>query len=182
MSEHYLTPEELEIAESNGISRELAQNRVYRHGWDKQRAITQQRRDTKTLKWATWAATAEENGICKSTFYTRLSNGRTPEEAATQPLSGTRYGASRIFSKEILELAASNGISRARLYERVQKSNWDEHRAATTPIIPTTEIHKYRKSNKYKEKSNRIAAAHMAKKKMWADKEGSNESLAKTRA
>lgn len=182
MSDYYLTPEELDIAEKNGIGKELAQNRVYRYGWDKKRAITQKRREVRTSNWANWGATAEANGIGKSTFFTRLGNGMTPEEAATKPLSGTRYGASRIFSKEILELAASNGISRARLYERVQKSKWDEQKAATTPIVPKSEVHKYRKSNKYKEKSDRIAASWMARKKSRTDKENANESLAKTRA
>ena len=183
MSDYYLTPDDFEIALQNGISIELAQNRVYRHGWSKQRAITQPRKSARTSHWAIWRSTAEENGICKSTFSTRMaSQGMTPEEAATTPLHGKKNGVSRIFSKEILELAAANGISKERLYERVRKYKWDEQRAATTPVIPKHEIYKYRKNNAYKEKSDRIAASRMAKKKFWADKEAVNERMAKTRA
>lgn len=182
MSDYYLTPEELDIAEMNGIGKALVQDRVYRHGWEKERAITQKRRDTKTSIWKTWSSLSESNGIGKSTFHDRVRKGMSPKDAATAPLFGTKNGVSRTFSKEILELAAANGISRQRLYERVQKSKWNEHRAATTPIIPKEEAHKYRKNNKYKEKHNQIITSIVARKKMLADKEAANERLAKTRA
>lgn len=157
----YLTPEDYELAEKNGISRDLAYRRFYENCWEKERAITQPKRGT-TSVWKQWREIAEANGIRESTFYSRLNIGLNPEEAATKELSKNGSGGSKHFSDEILQMAATNGITPRRLYSRVFECKWDVIKAATTPIVPCHEAHKYRKNNKYKEK---ITLLHFQKRK-----------------
>lgn len=141
----YLTPEDYEIAEKNGISRKLADSRFYDNNWNKERAITQPKRGPLLTMWDQWKEVAEANGICKSTFNSRLEYGWEPEIAATKELAKTRSGGSKHFSDEILKMAATNGITPRRLYSRVFESNWPIKEAATTPLVKNREIHKYRK-------------------------------------
>lgn len=141
----YLTPEDYEIAEKNGISRKLADSRFYDNNWEKERAITQPKRGPVLTIWDEWKEIAETNGIGKSTFNSRLEYGWEPEVAATKELAKTRSGGSKHFSDEILKLAAVNGITPRRLYSRVFESNWSIEEAATMPLQKNNEIYKFRK-------------------------------------
>lgn len=163
MTDNFLTPEDYEIAEKNGISRELAYSRFYNNHWEKERAITQPKRGT-TSVWKQWKEVAEANGIRESTFYSRLNVGLEPEEAATKEVAKNGAGGSKHFSDELLERAATNGITPRRLYSRVFECGWDIMTAVTTPLVPCHEAHKYKKSNKYKEKNNLIALSKKKRK------------------
>lgn len=153
----YLSPEDYEIAEKNGISRELAYSRFYDNHWDKERAITQPKRREQGL-WKQWQAIAEEHGICQSTFYSRLNVGLEPEEAATKTLGKNKSGGSKHFSDEILQMAEANGITPRRLYSRVFECNWDLMTAVTTPLVSKAGARKYRKDKSYDRKNERIAS------------------------
>ncbi|WP_144616243.1 hypothetical protein [Bacillus cereus] len=90
LDEHYKT------AKSNGISKKRLQQRVYRYDWDIDRAMTQPI-GTKKMdfdrKHGEWMHIAEQNGISRYTFYSRLKRGWSYELAATKPpgKQGNRY-------------------------------------------------------------------------------------------
>ncbi|PEA75129.1 hypothetical protein [Bacillus wiedmannii] len=90
LDEHYKT------AKSNGISKKRLQQRVYRYDWDIDRAMTQPI-GTKKMDFdrrhGEWMHVAEQNGISRYTFYSRLKRGWSYELAATKPpgKQGNRY-------------------------------------------------------------------------------------------
>lgn len=90
LDEHYKT------AKSNGISKKRLQQRVYRYEWDIDRAMTQPI-GTKKMDFdrrhGEWMHVAEQNGISRYTFYSRLKRGWSYELAATKPpgKQGNRY-------------------------------------------------------------------------------------------
>lgn len=92
LDEHY------KKAESNGINRRRLQERVYRYDWDIERATTQPL-GTKIVnfdkKHGNWMHVAEQNGISRDTFYSRLKRGWSYETSATKPpgKQGNRYDA-----------------------------------------------------------------------------------------
>lgn len=77
-----LTDEHLKIALGNGISHTTLQRRVYQYKWSIERAITEKtrKRDYKNLKKAL------ENNISKPTYYSRLRNGWSKEQACSIPV------------------------------------------------------------------------------------------------
>lgn len=81
----YITPEEYEEAEKNGVNRKTLSHRVRNSGWDKRRAIETPPRQFIDRKY--YAALAESNGIKRSTFQNRVNTfGWDMEKAATTPL------------------------------------------------------------------------------------------------
>lgn len=148
--ESYLTPEDFNIAESNGIHRLLAHNRFYHSGFSKERAITQPVKNQDTV-WAEWKEVAESNGICWTTFNTRLECNYTPERAATEPpmtklelAANMRSKKKRKISDELIQIAAINGISYNTLAYRLLKSKhkWSEEDAVTIPPLSKAEVAK----------------------------------------
>ena len=90
--DYYITDEEYAIAEKHGISKDTLNFRIRRMGWDKEKALT-----TKTRKYtdrAKQVEIAKANGISRATFYDRLSDGWSAEDAYTIPVMS---------SKQILE-------------------------------------------------------------------------------
>ena len=85
---YYITPEEYEEAEKNGITYDHVNTRVRGLGWDKERAITQPvkkyKRKRKNLQ--KWAKVATKNGIPYTTFHSRIEKGMDHKEAATKPI------------------------------------------------------------------------------------------------
>lgn len=131
----YLTDEDYIIAEKNGISHQRAYDRFYINGWDKQRAITQPLK--KVSIWEQYRDKCESHGIAKPTFYYRINNGLSPEEAATFPLvtSGSySFNQQPRLQKEWLETAKKNGIGRSTLDQRIYILKWDIQRAITQPV------------------------------------------------
>lgn len=84
MNDYYLTPEDYEAAEANGINQQTAYRRFYQLNWSKERAITQKPR--KLNKYTEWVKLAEQKGIKHNTFLNRLARGWDLEKAATTPL------------------------------------------------------------------------------------------------
>ncbi|AEW47098.1 hypothetical protein BCP78_0091 [Bacillus phage BCP78] len=162
ITEGYLTPEDFDIAEKNGIHRELAHNRFYHQGFSKEKAITKPVRNTDT-GWSEWKEVALSNGICWDTFNTRLNFGYTPERAATEKVrtrseqsARARKAKKRYISDELIERARLNGIQYTTLYYRLFKSRrkWTEEEAATTPPLSRSEVAK-------------IASSYSPFKKLW---------------
>ena len=90
--DYYITDEEYEIAEKNGISKDTLNFRIRRMGWNKEKALTKPPR--KYTDRAKQVEIAKSNGIGRSTFYDRLSYGWKVEDACTIPVMN---------SKQILE-------------------------------------------------------------------------------
>ncbi|HDR8076536.1 MULTISPECIES: hypothetical protein [Bacillaceae] len=92
LDKHYKT------AKSNGISKKRVQQRVFRYEWDVERAITQpigKKKMEFDRKHGNWMHVAEQNGISRDTFYSRLKRGWSYELAATKKpgKQGNRYDA-----------------------------------------------------------------------------------------
>ena len=147
---YYITPEEYEIAQSNGISERTLKSRVRQLGWDKERAITTPIQKRKN--YDKWKAIAESNGICMKTFLTRVNVlGWSEEIAATQSLLNISVR-NRKYSKEIDEVLRKNGITKNTFYSRIRRG-WTIERASTEKVY--TEEEKLRKmwnSKRIKEK------------------------------
>jgi len=136
----YITPEEYEIAEQHGISRQMVNNRVRSLGWNKEIALTQEPNVRKLLD-KELVNKAKENGIGRETLRYRINNGWNLEDASTIPpldtkeLMRTLGEKSRKYSKELIEIAKTNGISIKTFYERIHIYKWDVVKAANTPLI-----------------------------------------------
>lgn len=137
MNDFYLTEEDIQIAESNGISERLARYRLEQMAWEKERAITQPVR-TWNGEWAKWQDVAKEHGVKQSTFYARLNIQKwTPEQAATTPPAkpGDKImRKKRKIPEEVIAKAELNGINKNTLYSRILQYNFDYERAATEPV------------------------------------------------
>lgn len=141
----YITPEEYEQAELNGVDRDNLSRRVRLLGWNKSRAInTPLGRITDRRKWVKIAA---QNGIRYNTFMNRVNNWKwTNERAATQPLQDRRQAAAantekiRKFPTKYLRMAEQHGIPYHTFRMRVIKSGWTLEEAATKPIYTRSEI------------------------------------------
>ncbi|AIY72788.1 TPA: hypothetical protein ACLQU7_005222 [Bacillus tropicus] len=92
----FILDEHYKKAELNGINRRRLQERIYRYDWDIERATTQPV-GTKKMdfdrKHGDWMRVAEQNGISRFTFYSRLKRGWSYHLAATKPpgKQGNRY-------------------------------------------------------------------------------------------
>lgn len=81
----YITPEEYEKAEENGIDKNTLYKRLIEYGWDKQRALSQPKRVRPNL--SKWKAIAVKNGISEGTFYSRVCTMKWDLEKAAYFLS-----------------------------------------------------------------------------------------------
>lgn len=140
----YITPEEYQVAEQNGVSAATLEVRVRSLAWDKVRAITTPPHVKHRL--GDWIKVAEKNGICYRTLVYRANQlGWDLERAATQPLQDRRVQAiyarekGRVYPKEILELAKQNGINYDTFRGRV-KHGWTMEEAAMKPTMTWREI------------------------------------------
>jgi hypothetical protein len=146
----YITPEEYQIAEQNGISAATLEVRVRSLAWQKERAINTQ--PHKKHRLGEWIKVAEQNGICYRTLNYRANQlGWDLERAATQPLQDLRAQAQyarekgRIYPVEILETASRNGINYDTFRGRV-KRGWTLTNAATRPTMTSRECGLQRKA------------------------------------
>lgn len=89
----YITPEQYEIAKSNGICKNTLNSRVFISYWDIEKAITTpvgSFRKKYESKYSYEMEIAKKRGICKKTFYRRLERGWSPHEACMIKLGGRR--------------------------------------------------------------------------------------------
>ncbi|MEK7014674.1 hypothetical protein [Bacillus sp. FSL R9-9410] len=141
MNDYYITPEDFERAEENGISNETLRQRVYGRGWPKEKAITKQ--ITKGTGWRKYKRVAEEHGICYRTFADRIRKGMEPYEAATKPIMDNKEAVKvaresktdTVFTEDQVQRAERNGISRDLLWCRVRRWKWDVEVAINTPVL-----------------------------------------------
>lgn len=82
---------------------------------------------------------AAAKGINKSTLYQRVNAGMDKQRALTQP---TRQ---KINWGKWREIGEKNGLTYETIRRRVQDLGWSMELATTTPIVPNTEMWKYRK-------------------------------------
>jgi hypothetical protein len=130
----YLTPEDYEIAERNGIPRGYATSRFYTKNWSRERAITEPVKKHNG-PWKAWKETCKQTGISRSSFNRRVQKGMTPEEAATTPPTPPNKKAKRtLLTDEQVEIAKQNGIGYSTLVVRISQYKWPIEKAIHTPV------------------------------------------------
>ena len=136
----FITTEQYETAEKNGISKAHVWQRVNVGGWGIERAITQPIKKKNKEKTA-WAKKAQQYGVSKDLFYARAKSGWDFEKAATTPPM-PRKEACRIASQKkrtVLSLeeeqtAIENGIPIGTVRMRIKQYGWSKERAITEPV------------------------------------------------
>lgn len=130
-----LLESDFEKALSFGITRALLHQRYYQSDWSLERATTEPVNEKTPSEHKSYIAVAQVNGICRSTYLTRVRGGMPKEEASTKPVAkrgrpkGT-HRTCRAYTDEQLALANSRGISRQMLNGRL-KRGWHLERALT---------------------------------------------------
>ncbi|PSL41724.1 hypothetical protein B0H94_11837 [Salsuginibacillus halophilus] len=131
----YITPEDFEEAERNGVKYTTLRQRVYQYGWDIDRAVSTPPRKMRSRK--DQIERAEANGISKLTFDSRIYRGWDEETAATklliddEEMREVSREANRKFSDDIYVKCQENGVSPYLLSKRV-RLGWSKEKAATT--------------------------------------------------
>lgn len=127
--DYYLTDEHYAIAENNGLSKKLVQNRYYA-GWDIERAITTPKGNQGYLKEV--VKEAARNGI-ELTIHAvsdrKNKLGWTYREIVTTPLGHRKD----YKYKDYEELALKNDIGVLTFRGRLRRG-WTKERACTEPV------------------------------------------------
>ena len=122
---YYFEKEDIQIAESNGISYATMHSRRTL-GWDKEKAITAPvERNPLTAKWHQYKDIAV---VPRNTFEKRVRKGMTPQEAATKPSKKPKY------TREDVKIAAEHGISEYCLKQRIYNYKMPVEEARTRPL------------------------------------------------
>lgn len=137
----YITPEEYEIAEKNGIPRRNLNVRVRELFWDKERAITHPLQKVgNPTPWSKWKKECQENGISYKTFYSRINEyGWTPKDAATLPKQdqaaklATFRESNKVLTDEVLEVMKKHNLKKNTVHTRLW-NGWTLEKAITTPV------------------------------------------------
>lgn len=130
----YITPEEYELAEKNGISRHMLENRIRYAGWSKEKAINTPLRKEKYKELNIWKQKAIENGISVGRFFNRIEqlNWSYEKAAITKEDKRQKYP---LWIKEELK---KNGIKYYTFLRRIEKG-WDLKRAYTEKTMTNKE-------------------------------------------
>lgn len=144
----YVSPDDFETAERNGICQNTVESRVYYQGWDVDRAITEPPLKRRYLT-AEQKATAKANGLRLNTVHRRILSGMDPDEAVRQPVASRLEINRRIcemnrtrFTQEQVKRAEENGICYSTLFARVNNLKWDVETAINTPVLTLGEVAK----------------------------------------
>ena len=154
MIDYYITPEEYDVAESNGIPRTTLEQRVRDLLWDKQRAITEPPKEM-SKGYEKYARKALGIGVSRNAFYTRVQRGWSLERAAATPVKETgkkfldeqrklSIQKTRKYPDWVYEELDKNNIKRCTFWQRVNTHKWSVEKACTTP---TQEKGKYDRTN-----------------------------------
>lgn len=143
----YITPQEYEEAERNGVDPFNLERRIHLLGWEKEKAINTPL--GAITDRSQWSEVAKSNGIKYNTFMNRVNNLKWSEErAATTPViskskqvENMNQKKKRVVPKDLMVLAESNGINYHTLRERLRKG-MDPEKAATMPLMTRSEIGK----------------------------------------
>lgn len=124
----YLSEEDYQKADRNGLKRKTVFHRVYNANWDVERAVTQPvvQRYTKEQK-----RLMKENNVSKNVMYHRLRKGMTLEDAISRPFVEHKHE-SAIFTHSELDQLKANGIRLSTAINRVRRG-WEKERAINKP-------------------------------------------------
>ena len=126
---YYITDEDYEEAQKNGINKNRLQARVLRLGWSIKRAKTQPIMKKKNIT-DEQLKIAKENGVDRRGILSRMSqSGMTLEEAISRP---KKQGMPRKFPDWVYEEAQKNGIHYCTVNQRVNMG-WSLEKACTEP-------------------------------------------------
>lgn len=146
----YITPDDIDKAESIGVSKRLLYQRVRDQGWSIENAVnTPVRNQRPRGTYNKFSAIAKENNIPYKTMLERINElGWEPIRAATQPIESSEQKSARMkvqakkqkrFPKEYIQLAAMNGIGYHTFRMRV-RSGKSYKEAATRPLRYVSKI------------------------------------------
>lgn len=140
--DYYITPDEYDEAERNGISPITLTERIRKLAWDKRRAITTPvriKRDRSAL-----FEIAKRHGISRKILHTRLYRGWDELRASTLPVRTAEQSKeqgrklvemNRKYPLIAIEFASSNGI-KVDTFRRRIKAGWGIFPAATVQPSP----------------------------------------------
>ena len=146
----YITPEDIKIAEENGIPEYVVTTRVRKLGWDVDKAITKPVRAKRKFTKEE-IKTMEENGVDRNTASCRLKWGWTLEEALTKP---KKRGRQYVYPEWVYKEANKNGISYSALGNRIRRGMSLEEACTKKTITKLEALEIARKKNKEKKKAN----------------------------
>ena len=139
MHSYYITPEQYDTAERNGIKKATLENRVFSLCWPAEKACTKPtKKQTATLE-PMWKEKAEELGISVQCLRLRIRQGWTEERALSTPKVVGSIRKKHML--EDVERAKANGIS-YEMYVRRRNSGWSIEDACTVPIMTKSEAAK----------------------------------------
>ncbi|PEA85895.1 hypothetical protein [Bacillus thuringiensis] len=158
--DYYITPDEYERAERNGINRRVLNERIRNLGWDKDTAMTKQVRRSNATGWCKVRGIALENGISRQTYYARMKKCWKLIDAISKPpinkyqalnlAEKTNYwSGNKVLSDEQAEIASLNGVSYRLARERIRRLKWSVEEAITTPVLTRSECAKRGKEASY---------------------------------
>ena len=113
---YYITPAHIEKAKANGISYETLKERVYRLGWNVNKACTKPLRK-KIVIPDDLMEKAKAIGLKKYNIANRLNTGWTMEEACTKP---KKKGYPRLYPDWVYEKAKENGLRYTTVNHRIK--------------------------------------------------------------
>ena len=151
----YVTPQQYDIALTNGLNERLVTERVRTNGWSVERAITEPSR--KHRKYESWLEVAKANGVSMWAFYSRVSRqGMSMEAAATTPIMKRKDIIEEMavkkrkpaYSAENLEKAKSNGVSYDALRWRLTHG-WTVEDAIGTKKLTPEQVAQRASANSY---------------------------------
>lgn len=144
--EYYITSEEYQRAEKNGICKSTLEYRIRAALWERERALTES--PTKISEWKMIKEIALKNNIRRSTFESRRATGWTLIDAITKPVMSRKECIERanqfnqnnsILTNEQIQCAKEKGIKPDTIRNRLRKWKWDIEIAITNPALSASE-------------------------------------------
>lgn len=123
------------VAEQNGIPKKTVQSRVYVNGWEVERAVSQPVQRQNEL-WPQWK---DRCLVSMNSFYRRMKEGMTPEQAAlTPPIPRSERNSKcrkpALVNSKTIEQAKQMGMSEHTLKYRIYYLKWSVEKALNTPV------------------------------------------------
>ncbi|MDO6634108.1 hypothetical protein [Bacillus thuringiensis] len=158
--DYYITPDEYERAERNGINRRVLNERIRNLGWDKDIAMTKPVRRSNATGWCKVREIALKNGISRKTYYARMKKGWKLIDAISKPPinkyqalklaeKANYWSENKVLSDEQAEIASLNGVSYRVARERIRRLKWSVEEAIATPVLTRSECAKRGKEASY---------------------------------
>lgn len=145
-----ITPKKYQRAEVNGVKKKALEARIRVLRWPIQKAINKP--TAKNTKHGDWIKRAEANGINRSSYYRRISDGLSPEKAATDPVKGkvTKDGKPKPAWKDMKERAAQKNVSYSTYMRRLSEGESPEEAISRPPLNSREHMKRQVESGKIK--------------------------------